>query len=129
MNDKLQEVKNILNSDIKINLDDIIKNIKKEYKTELKGFKYVFYGESLINLKNKYIKYVNFSNKLYYGGFLYKTEKKNNKYYIYLINKYKQIWVIDFDNYYIFINDIVKNNFRNSLIKFLDNYTPKNNGS
>ena len=106
-NEKLAEVYQILHSDVNINLDTKIRELKHTYKTELKGFKYVIDPDILLNITKKYVRYVGFNNKLYYGGFLVKSEKKNNTTYIYLISTHKQIWSIDFNSYYIFINDII----------------------
>jgi hypothetical protein len=108
--DKLDEVKKILNTIKKVDIEAKIKNFKKIYKTELKGFKYVSDPNIFLNLKKKYIRYVEFNDKINYGGFFYKAEKINNTIIIYLINKDKKIWSIDFNKNYIFINDIVTEN-------------------
>lgn len=105
--EKRNEVHKILNTDTNINLDSKIRELKHTYKSELKGFKYVTDPDVFLNIKRKYVRYVGFNNQVYYGGFLVKTEKKNNTIFIYLINTNKKIWSIDFNNYYIFINDII----------------------
>jgi len=109
-NDKFKEVKKILNLKVKIDLDSKIKELKKIYKPYLKGFKYVVDSNTFLEIKNKYIRYVGFDNKINYGGFLLKAEKKGNIIYIYLINKDKKVWFINTNNFYIFINNILTKN-------------------
>jgi hypothetical protein len=109
MNKKLKEVQEILNKHVSINKENIIKDIIKKYKTELNGFTYTENIEEILCFKNKYIKYVSVSGILYYGGIYYKSEIINNKLYIYLINQNKKPWIIEFDKYYIFYNNRIKN--------------------
>jgi hypothetical protein len=104
---KREEVNNILNMEVTIKIDIKIKELKHTYKTELKGFKYVTDPTIFLSIKKIYVRYVGFNNQLYYGGFFVKAEQKNNTVFLYLINTNKQIWTIDFNNYYIFINDII----------------------
>lgn len=108
--DKLTEVKQILNSIKKIDIDSKIRELKKIFKTELKGFKYVSDSNIFLNIKNKYIRYVGFNNKINYGGFFFKAEKKNNIIIIYLINSDKKVWSVDTNKNYIFVNDIITEN-------------------
>ena len=108
--DKIKEVNKILNTKEEINITSKIISIKKKYKEELNNFEYVSNPKILLNAKKKYIRYVGFNNKINYGGFLFKVEKINNKFYIYLINKYKKVWNIDFDSYYIFVTNILNEN-------------------
>jgi hypothetical protein len=104
---KTIEIKKILDTQSNFNINSKIKNIKEIFNIELKGFKYVDDKQFISTFKNKYIRYVSFNNKLYYGGFFYKTENINGKLFIYLINKNKIPWKIDYDQYYIFyINHI-----------------------
>jgi len=109
-NDKFKEVKKILNLKVKIDLDSKIKELKKIYKPYLKGFKYVVDSNTFLEIKNKYIRYVGFDNKINYGGFLLKAECVGNIIYIYLINKDKKVWFINTNNFYIFINNILTKN-------------------
>ena len=72
---------------------------------DLKGFKYVVDPQLFFGMKNKYVKYVGFNNKLYFGGFFLKAESKGDSIFIYMINKDKKVWSIDFNRNYIFVND------------------------
>jgi hypothetical protein len=102
---KLMEVQKILGTKTNIDLDSKIKELKHIYKKDLKGFKYVVDPQLFFEMKNKYVKYVGFNNKLYFGGFLFKAEKINDSIYIYMINKDKKVWSIDFNKNYVFVND------------------------
>ena len=110
MNNKLIEVQNILNNCILIDNYNKIKEFKQIYKIELKNFIYIDDKNIIINFKNKYIKYIGFNNILNNGGIFYKTEYINNILYIYLINKNKKIWKINFDQNYIFYIDKINSN-------------------
>jgi len=118
---KIREVKKILETNEEIFIDIKLKELKKKYKEELKEFKYVYDNNIFFNIKNKYIRYIGFNNKINYGGFFVKAEKRNNSIYIYLINKDRQIWFIDVNKNYIFINDIIteNNKMRKEFERFL----------
>ena len=119
---KLLEVKQILKYNEEINNKEKIKNYYKKYKKELEDFKYID-NESYFNKKKRcYVRYIGFNNKLYYGGFYVKSEKKNNTLYIYLINTKKQIWYIDFNKNYVFINKVISEDdkIRKSFVEFLE---------
>lgn len=123
--DKLKEVKKILNSIEKVDLDLKIKELKKKFKVELKGFKYVADSNLFLTIKKKYIRYIGFNNKINYGGFFYKAEEKNNTIMIYLINSDKRVWSIDANKNYIFINDIITEN--DKIRQMFENYLHENN--
>ena len=76
---KIREVRNILDSKEEIFIDVKLKEIKKKYKDDLKEFKYVSDNNIFLNIKNKYIRYVGFNNKINYGGFFLKAENKVSK--------------------------------------------------
>ena len=107
----LLEIQKILKPEI-IDLNSKIKELKKLYKDELKGFKYVDDPNIFLQIKNKYIRYIGFNNKINYGGFFLKAVYKGNTVYIYLINKDKKVWYIDFNRNYVFINDIINENVK-----------------
>jgi len=107
---KTIEIKKILEINNNFNINTVINNIKEKFKSELKGFTYIDDKKIITTFKNKYIRYVSFNNKLYYGGFFYKTENINGKLFIYLINKNKIPWKIDFDQYYIFYIKPIRTN-------------------
>jgi len=119
--DKIKEINTILNTKEEIDLTSKIISIKKKYKEELNNFEYVSNPKTLLNVKKKYIRYVGFNNKINYGGFLFKVEKINNNFYIYLINKYRKVWNIDFNNYYVFVTNILNENekIRKEFEKYL----------
>jgi hypothetical protein len=121
-NTKLLEVQQILNSRENINNSEKIKKYYKKYKKELEEFKYIEDDSYLYNNKKLYIKYIDFNNKLHYGGFFYKLEKKNKTTYIYLISSQRKVWYIDFNKNFIFVNKVISNNdkIRNMFINFLD---------
>jgi hypothetical protein len=108
----IKEVRKILGTKEEISIDSKLKEIKKKYKEDLKDFKYVSDNNIFFNIKNKYIRYVGFNNKINYGGFFLKAEKKNNSIYIYLINKDRKVWSIDVNKNYVYINDIITHNER-----------------
>lgn len=105
--DKLSEVQKILNTIETIDLDSKVKHLKKIYKNDLKDFRYVSDADIFLKIKKIYIKYIDFNDNIFYGGFFYKAEKKNNSIIIFLVNKDKKVWSIDFNKYYIFINDLI----------------------
>ena len=119
---KKHEIEEILNKREKINILEKIKDLRKLYKSELKDFKYVVDPNLFLTFKKKYVRYIEFNNNLNYGGFLYKTEKINNNFIIYLINKDKKIWTIDFNKNYIFVHDIITENdkLRANFEKYLN---------
>ena len=111
MNDKLEEIKKILSKKVIVNTLDTINDILKKYKNDLIDFKYIENSKYFLEKKkNKYVRYVGFNGKINYGGFLIKTEKKNNTVYLYLINKHKQVWYLDFNKNYIFVSNILTKN-------------------
>lgn len=109
---------------ININTEKYFKKIKKKYENELINFEYAKNINDIIQLKKIFIRYINVKGKLYYGGIYYKTINKNNKFYILLINKYKKIWEVAFDDNFIFYKKILNENdnkrefFKNILEKF-----------
>ena len=120
--DKLTEVKQILKYNEEINNKLKIKNFYNKYKKELENFKYIddeiFFAT---NKKKIYIRYIGFNNKINYGGFYLKSEKKNKTLYIYLINEKKKIWYFDFNKNYVFFNKIISEDdkIRKNFIDFL----------
>jgi hypothetical protein len=125
---RLLEVKQILKYKEEVNNTERIKKYYEKYKKELDGFKYIE-NENYFNNKNKfYVRYIGFNNKLYYGGFFVKAEKKNNTIYIYLINTKKKIWNIDFNKNFVFVNKIISEDdkIRKSFIEFLEKQSYNN---
>jgi hypothetical protein len=120
-NDALKEVNDILKSKVKINLKSRIIEILNMYEDALKDFEYINNNDDLLLIKNKYIRYVEYNNKLNYGGFLVKSEKINNTIFIYLINTNKQIWKINANKNFIFCCDILtpSQKIRKSFEEFL----------
>jgi len=106
--DKLDEVRKLLRTK-DVDLKSKVKEIKKKYKEDLQDFVYVEKAKTLVDAKKKFIRYVGFDNKINYGGFLLKVEKLTNNFYIYLINKDKKVWNIDFSRNYVFMVDILNN--------------------
>jgi hypothetical protein len=106
--DKLDEVRKLLRTK-DVDLKSKVKEIKKKYKEDLQDFVYVEKAKTLVDAKKKFIRYVGFDNKINYGGFLLKVEKLNDNFYIYLINKDKKVWNIDFSRNYVFMVDILNN--------------------
>ena len=117
----INEVKQILKYNIEINNDSKIKKFKKIYMKELEDFEYIDNPSYFQDNKKKYIRYIGFNNKLNYGGFFVKAEKKNNTTYIFLINGSKKIWYFDFNRNYVFVNKIITqdDNIRKQFIEFL----------
>ena len=119
---RLLEVQQILKSTEEINNKERIKAYLKRYNKELEGFKYIenenYFGKN----KRFYVRYIGFNNKLYYGGFFVKAEKKNNTTYIYLINTKRKIWNIDFNRNFVFVNKIISEDdkIRKAFIEFLE---------
>jgi hypothetical protein len=122
MDTKLLEVKYILKYKEEVNNNERIKNYYIKYKKELENFKYIDNASYFNNQKRFYVRYIGFNNKLYYGGFFLKAEKKNNTLYIYLINTKKKIWYIDFNNNFVFVNNIIteEDKIRKAFIQFLE---------
>lgn len=108
----INEVKQILKYNIEINNDSKIKKFKKIYMKELEDFEYIDNPSYFQDNKKKYIRYIGFNNKINYGGFFLKAVYKGNTVYIYLINKDKKVWYIDFNRNYVFINDIINENVK-----------------
>lgn len=123
MNSKLDEINEIYK--ININTEKYLKKIKKKYENELKNFIYAENINDIIQHKNIFIKYISVKGKYYNGGIYYKVIKKNNKFYILLINKYKKVWEILFDDNFIFYSKLLNNNdikremFKELLDKFI----------
>ena len=119
---KLLEVQQILKYNEEVNNKEKIKGYYEKYKKELTGFKYIENEKYFDNKKRFYVRYISFNNKLYYGGFFVKAEKKNKTLYIYLINTKKKIWNIDFNRNFVFINKIISEDdkIRKTFIEFLE---------
>lgn len=119
---RLLEVKQILKYKEEVNNKERIKGYYEKYNKELDGFKYIENENYFNNKKNFYVRYIGFNNKLYYGGFFVKAEKKNNTIYIYLINTKKKIWNIDFNRNFVFVNKIISEDdkIRKAFIEFLE---------
>jgi hypothetical protein len=117
----LKEVKDLLNNNTNIDLNKRILEIINIYKDELEDFEYVYNTTDLLYVKNKFIRYVEYNNKLNYGGFLVKSIKIKNNIFIYLINTNKKMWTVNADKNFIFINDILTPNqkIRKSFEKLL----------
>ena len=91
----LKEVKDLLNNNTNIDLNKRILEIINIYKDELEDFEYVYNTTDLLYVKNKFIRYVEYNNKLNYGGFLVKSIKIKNNIFIYLINTNKKMWTVN----------------------------------
>jgi len=120
MND-IDDIKSILNQ--KIDTKKQLRKLTKIYEKDLKDFVYIDDITTLVGLKNIYIRHININGKIGWGGFLFKIENNNNDYLIYLINKNKKPWSIDFNKNYIFYKKVSKNddeNIRDLFINFLD---------
>jgi len=121
MTDKTDEINAIY--DLVIDTNQQLKILKDKYKKELEDFKYVKKITDLYGKQKLYIRYIGINGRLYWGGFLFKINKVNNKYFILLINKNKKPWSIDFDTHYIFYNAIVKDDkLRDIFTAFLDEH-------
>lgn len=122
MDIKLLEVQQIMKYNENINNKDRIKKYYVKYRKELEDFIYIDNERYFENNKKIYIRYIGFNDKLNYGGFFVKIEKKNNTSYIYLINTKRKIWYIDFKRYFIFINKIITEDdkIRKAFIEFLE---------
>ena len=118
---RLMEVHQILKYSEEINNKEKIKSYYKKYEKELSDFKYIENENYFDTNKQIYIRYIGFNNKLYYGGFFVKTEKKNKTIYLYLINTHKKMWYIDFNRNFVFANKIISEDdkIRNAFIEYL----------
>ena len=122
MNKKLNEIDIIYS--IEINTNKFLNKLIEKYKNELTGFIYAETINEIIQNKKIYIRYISVKGKLEYGGIFYKVIEKNKKFYIFLINKYKNIWSILFDENFIFYTNILDTNdnkreiFKNILEKY-----------
>jgi hypothetical protein len=123
MDNKLKEVNDILNTQTNIFIKNIIDELYNNF-NDLKNFTYIENEEQILTLKNCIIRYVTFGKKLYYGGFFLKFEKINNDMFIYLINKERKVWKINFNNYYVFFaNKHNKNDNKRQLFEsIINNY-------
>ena len=120
---KLLEVQYIFKYKEEVNNDERIKNYYEKYKKELDGYTYIE-NENYFDIKRRVVvRYIGFNNKLNYGGFFYKTEKKNNTTYIYLVNTKRKIWYIDFKQNFIFVEKVLSENdkIRKAFTEFLVN--------
>jgi hypothetical protein len=110
---------------IEIDTNKFLNNLIKKYKIELENFEYATEINEIIQLKNIYIRYISIKGKLNYGGFYYKVIKKNKKFYILLINKYKKIWEVSFDDNFIFYLKILNTNEtkRDMFTNFIKKYS------
>jgi len=108
MDDKLNEINYILNSEYKPNINKIINKIKKKYK-QLENFNYVDNVDFFKTAKRKYLYYVDFNYNLYYGGIFYKIEERDDDTFIFLV-KNKKVWSISFNNNFIFETSILTEN-------------------
>lgn len=123
MNKKLNEIDIIYS--IKIDTNNFLNKLIEKYKNELDGFTYAQTINEIIQNKKIYIRYISVKGKLEYGGIYYKVIKKDKKFYIFLINKYKNIWSILFDENFIFYTNILdtNDNKREIFKKLLDKYS------
>lgn len=123
MDNKLDEINEIYN--IQIDSNKYLNKLIEKYKNQLDNFIYAQSVNDIIQHKNIFIRYISIKGKLGYGGIYYKVVKKNNKFYILLINKYKKCWSISFDENYIFykINLDNNNNKREIFKNLLDKYS------
>jgi hypothetical protein len=123
MNKKLKEIDKIYN--IQIDTNKYLNKLLEKYKNELDGFKYAPSINDIIQNKKIFIRYISTKGKLCYGGIYYKVDEKNNKFYILLVNKYKNIWSISFDENFIFFKNISddNDNKRDLFKSLLDKYS------
>jgi len=120
---KLDEVNIIM--DLEINTNKYLAKLIKKYKNELNGFTYLPDINDIIQQKKIFIRYISVQGILGFGGFYNKVIKKNNKFYILLVNQNKQFWEIGFDDNFIFYKNIENNNDqkRNFFTDLLKKYT------
>jgi hypothetical protein len=120
---KLDEVNIIM--DLEINTNKYLAKLIKKYKNELNGFIYLPDINYIIQQKKIFIRYISVKGLLGFGGFYNKVIKKNNKFYILLVNQNKQFWEISFDDNFIFYKNIENNNDqkRNFFTDLLKKYT------
>ena len=105
---KIDEI--IMINKLKINTNDYLNKLKEKYKKDLIDFNYAKSVNEIIQNKKIFIRYISVKGKLEYGGFYYKVIEENNKFYILLINKYKKVWKISFDDNFIFYKNILDEN-------------------
>jgi hypothetical protein len=105
---KIDEI--IMINKLKINTNDYLNKLKEKYKKDLVDFNYAKSINEIIQSKKIFIRYISVKGKLGYGGFYYKVIEENNKFYILLINKYKKVWKISFDDNFIFYKNILDEN-------------------
>ena len=119
---RLLIVQQILKYNENINIKEKIKNFYQMYKNELDNFKYIEDETFFHKKKTIYVRYIGFNNKINYGGFFYKFEKKNNTTYVYLVNTKKQIWYFDFNKNFVFVNKVITEDdkIRKAFTEFLD---------
>ena len=109
--------------DLVIDTKQQLKFLKEKYKKELENFKYIKKITDIYGKQKIYIRYIGINGRLYWGGFLFKINKINNKFIILLINKDKKPWSVDFDTHYVFYNSIIRDdNLRDIFTEFLDKY-------
>jgi len=118
-----KEIDIIMN--LQINTKTYLNNLIKKFKKELDGFSYVSSINEIIGMKKIYIRYISVKGQLGYGGFYSKVIKKNDQFYILLINSNKKIWEVSFNDNFIFYKMINTNNddkreFFNSFLKKYD---------
>jgi hypothetical protein len=120
---KLDEVNIIM--DLEIDTNKYLAKLIKKYKNELNGFTYLPNINDIIQQKKIFIRYISVQGLLGFGGFYNKVIKKNNKFYILLVNQNKQFWEISFDDNFIFYKNIENNNDqkRNFFTDLLKKYT------
>ena len=95
---------------IKINTNSYLNKLKEKYKKDLIDFNYAKTINEIIQSKKIFIRYISVKGKLEYGGFYYKVIEEDKKFYILLINKYKKVWKISFDDNFIFYKNILNEN-------------------
>jgi light-regulated signal transduction histidine kinase (bacteriophytochrome) len=121
---KLNEINQIL----KPNIKDVVRDIKKQYKDKLEGFKELKtidkLDEMMKDKKKLFIRSIDaINNKINYGGFLYKYDDKN----LTLINKNRKPWIIEVNKNFIFYNIVLSDNERTR--KSFEEFLLKNNNN
>ena len=123
MSKNLKEIDKIYK--IQIDTNKYLNKLTEKYKNELNGFNYAITINDIIQNKKIFIRYISTKGKLEYGGFYYKVIEEYNKFYILLVNKYKNIWSISFDDHFIFYKNILddNDNKREMFKDLLDKYS------